>query len=189
MLKVIAGGLIAAAATIAAVLLGRYLIIKGTELGTLKRITTILACIFAFAVLALVIVWFFTKTPETASVRITYPVNGSKVAPQEIVRGTSRNLGDKSFRVFVYVPSVRRHYPQTITPKMLPNGDWEEEVQFGVSGDSGLRFEAEAVLLDENARKILGDYLSKAEQAQSWPGMEGLPKRADVYDRVTVVRE
>ncbi|MBU4219922.1 MAG: hypothetical protein KKB90_13335 [Actinobacteria bacterium] len=125
-----------------------------------------------------------------ASVTITYPSSGSKVAMREIIRGVTQNLGeDKNLMVILFIPEIGRHYPQAQQPAVHSNGNWEAEAWFGGTGDSGLRFEVEAVLVNVEARGALENYFSNCEKANSWPGMIELPEGTEVCHTVNVVRE
>ncbi|MBU4219923.1 MAG: hypothetical protein KKB90_13340 [Actinobacteria bacterium] len=188
------------ASILAAVIAGLFLL-AGASLGLLlpiilkrpptrreRNVSLVILVALAIATGILFLVGFLLRTPP--SVKITYPGNGSEVAMREAVRGVSQNIGTKgSLSVVVYIPADRRHYPQVQEPNVLPNGNWEAEAWFGGTGDSGLRFEVEAVLVDAEARGALENYFSDCEKANSWPGMDELPEGAEIYDRVNVVRE
>jgi len=130
-----------------------------------------------------------TPTPS-APVRITYPEKDAVVEQGETVSGKYENIPDvQKLWVVIYIPKVNRYYPQAEPADLQADGTWSSPATFGGPGDSGLKFEAIAVLADTSAQKAFTDYLATSKARKSYIGMEGLPGGARRQHSVTVTRK
>jgi hypothetical protein len=130
-----------------------------------------------------------TATPS-ADVKITSPHDGGKVNQTEMVKGTSSNVPSGNvIWVIVFVHKVGRYYPQNQPADIQSNGDWASVSYFGVATDTGLKFDAIAVLADDKGQKAIQDYLSNARDKNDYAGLERLPDGVKIYNRVSVTRQ
>jgi len=133
--------------------------------------------------------WGSIAPEATTEVKISYPHDGSSVEMLEIIRGTSRRIPEGQVVWVVVFPHVTGcYYPQDYPADVQENGDWSSRAHIGVQGDVGLRFDIIVVVADKEAQNAFNAYLMEGRDKKTWPGLEGLPDGAVIYDRVTVTR-
>ena len=134
--------------------------------------------------------WPDGKNGPSTEVKITSPPDRGRVKQTDMVKGTSRNIPNgQVIWVVVFVHNVGRYFPQNRPADVQSGGDWASVSYFGVQTDSGLLFDAIAVLADGASQTAFNNYLAEARDKKDWPGLEELPAGAKIYSRVTVTRE
>jgi hypothetical protein len=129
-------------------------------------------------------------TPDSTSVEITYPVEGTKVEQTEAIKGVSRLVPEGQEIWILVVPQrADRYYPHNRPADVLVNGGWHSLANIGITEDVGDKFDILVVLVDGDAQDVFEDYLREAEEKKDWPGLEQLPDGAVIYDRITVTRK
>lgn len=131
-----------------------------------------------------------TFTPVVVDIQVSQPIEGAKVNQIQAVEGTSLNIPDGSvIWVVIYLPIVRRYYPQDFPADIQVNNDWSTIVTIGQPGEVGLQADIIAVLADKSAQDVFNAYLQDAKSKNNFPGLEKLPDSALIYQRVSVVRK
>jgi hypothetical protein len=122
-------------------------------------------------------------------VRVTEPAAGATVPMDATLRGTAAPLarGD-SLWVVVYVPGVRRYFPQDAPIAIAADGGWSAGARVGGDTDTGTAFEVLAVAAGRKARAAFRDYLGKPPANGEWEGLAQLPEGAVEAQRIAVVR-
>jgi hypothetical protein len=133
--------------------------------------------------------WRTLKPASGPEVRITYPIDGTRVTQKEMVKGTSRGVPSTDvIWVLVFVHEVGRYYPQNAVADVQADGCWSSITYFGQAGDASLKFDVLAVLADQDGQDRFGAYLSRARDRTDYPGLARLPDGVKIYDRITVTR-
>ena len=132
---------------------------------------------------------------STSIITITQPANGSTIAHEVTIQGTSQNIpGGYTLWVVVHVTikNLNRFYPMQWPAIIQPNGNWSCLTTVGGSEDSGSLFEILAVLADQNAHARIIDYNTTSANKIP-PEFSGIPLEewssfgTIDYSRVTVV--
>lgn len=133
---------------------------------------------------------FVYKNFISTQIQITFPIEGSYVEKSEVVKGTSKNISsDNKIWIVIFSYPVGRFYPQNNPANIAHNSDWSSLCFLGVQRDTGKKFDIIAILANEEVQKEFSRYLDEARDKNDWPGLEQLPKQAEIYDQITVVRK
>ncbi len=128
--------------------------------------------------------------PAKPTVGITEPAEGATEPMDATLRGTAAGLGrGDSLWVVVYVPGLRRYFPQDAPVADAADGGWSAGARLGEAPDKGKAFELLAVTADRRAREAFRAYFATPPANGVWTGMEQLPRGAEEVDRVRVVRD
>lgn len=131
-----------------------------------------------------------TPTPIITDVKISQPIDGAKVDQTETIKGTSQNIPEGSvIWVVIYLPAVRRYFPQNLPADIQVNGDWSSVVSIGQVGESGLMADIIAVLANKSVQDSFNLYLKDAINTNDFSGLEKLPAGALIYHRISVMRK
>jgi hypothetical protein len=125
-----------------------------------------------------------TQLPE---IKINYTSDTAHIA--ENIIGTAKNIPDGyELWILVYPYAAKKYYPQH-EEVSIQNGVWSIPVGIGTEDNVGEKFDIIAVLANRDARIEFTSYMVNGEKNNDWPGMNKIPDGAEVYDRITVVRE
>jgi hypothetical protein len=124
-----------------------------------------------------------TLTTETTApeIKITYPLNDTKVQMNEIAKGTAKNVTEGQ-TLWILVYDYNNYFPQgTVqTP-----GEWQRRIRIGDPQHHDIKFEIDAVLADKEAHSILAEHFKGGDST----AIENLPPGVKRYANVTVERE
>jgi hypothetical protein len=131
-----------------------------------------------------------TQTPVITDVKIIQPISGAKVDQTVTINGTSQNIPDGSaIWVVIYLPAVRRFFPQNLPAVMMVNGNWSSVISIGQVNEPGLMASVMAVLADKSTQDSFNLYLQEAINKNDYPGLEKLPAGALIYQEINVERK
>ena len=122
-------------------------------------------------------------------VRITAPLDLQHVNIPVMVKGTYQDLPQgQEIWILIYPSDVGKYYPQNHV-EYLDDSRWISSASIGLDWDKGKTFYIYAVLADEQAQRVLNDYIEQAKNANDSPGMADLAKGARICYAVTVTRK
>lgn len=129
-----------------------------------------------------------TPVPET---KIIWPSDGDTVPREIIVKGIVPEL-PLGATIWVCVFVGDRYYPQQPSAVFQVEGEqwlrWQTPVWVGQPYETGMSFNLFAILADENASRLLENYMEQSRITHSWVGITELPKGTTVYDQIGVYR-
>lgn len=129
-----------------------------------------------------------TPVPEP---KIIWPADGDTVPREIIVKGIVPELPLGS-TIWVCVFVGDKYYPQQPSAVFQVEGEqwlrWQTPVWVGQSYETGMGFDLFAILADENASRLLENYMEQSRITHSWVGITELPEGTTVYDQIAVVR-
>jgi hypothetical protein len=128
---------------------------------------------------------------QTVQVKIDKPVAESKVSYAERIKGRSQLLPtDKKIWIVIFPLAANSYYPQDRYVDIQPDGQWSSVAYIGIKdANIGESFDVIAVLVNSDAQEVFEKYSRESKAKQKWLGLENLPEGAQVYDRITVVRQ
>lgn len=141
----------------------------------------------AAIILTILVMVSITQRQAQTTATITFPSANDIVDQSLFVKGASRNLpSDSHLWLVIYPQTVARYYPQSFPVDIQVNGNWSGLAGVGGdNGDSGKIFDILVVGLDNDADLQMKNLLAQKD----WSGLVTLPKKAAIYDRVSVMRK
>lgn len=122
--------------------------------------------------------------------KIDYPEDKGRVSFAETIKGSGLYQAQgRQAMVVVFSLMANRYYPQESAVDVEQDGKWSSLAYFGERDKGEVdRFDVLVVMLDSHAKNVIEEYVVRAKSTGEWPGLEKLPKGAEIYDRISVVR-
>ena len=125
--------------------------------------------------------------------QIKEPQNGASEGWITTVKGTARNVSDKSWWLIIQPHGTGVWHPQggqAITPNSS-DGSWKVESYIGLEQggiDIGRKFDISLALTNSEASDQFLSYIKKAKREEKWNGIS-LPAGVEKVSQITVVRQ
>lgn len=156
--------------------------------GKNKKLLLISIALFVLISGTLLAVYIIRRSNCSEQVKITTPINLQKVDIPVTVKGTYQDLPQgQEIWILVYPIVIGRYYPQRPV-EYLDVNRWVSSISVGNDRDNGKSFYIYAVLADEEAQRVLKDYMEQVEKTNDSQGMPDLVKGARICSAVTVTR-
>ena len=123
--------------------------------------------------------------------KITEPKTGAYTRHELPAKGTYEKTHEGMDLWMVTIPGTMQNYHPQGTPAVLENGEWSAMAYIGNSSpgaDGGVPFTLLLVSATRQASEVFRNYIATASKRQQWPGLEYLPKGAQIVDRIEVIR-